>query len=155
MGQIIPITQLDSWREKQTKKIVATNGCFDILHIGHLRYLTQAKKLGDILVIGLNGDTSVHTLKGEGRPINNESDRAELLASLQIVDIVTIFSEPKATNFLNLAKPHIYVKGGDYTEDKLDKDEANAIKKNGGTIKILPLTKEKSTTNLIEKIQNI
>ena len=95
--------------------MVATNGCFDILHVGHVRYLAAARKLGDVLVVGLNGDNSVCQLKGEGRPVNREQDRAEVLAALESVDYVTIFPELRATNFLRAAQPAIYAKGGDYT----------------------------------------
>src|ERR1700748_1202644 len=90
------------------KRVVATNGCFDILHVGHVRYLTAARKLGDVLVVGLNGDNSVCQLKGEGRPINREQDRAEVLAALESVDYVTIFPEKRATNFLRAAQPSVY-----------------------------------------------
>src|SRR3982750_3417999 len=94
-------------------KIVATNGCFDLLHVGHVRYLQAARALGDLLVIGLNADRSVHGLKGPGRPIITESDRAEILAALESVDLVTVFPEKRAANFLAAARPAVYVKGGD------------------------------------------
>src|SRR6266513_4245608 len=97
------------------KKLVATNGCFDLLHVGHVRYLQAARGLGDALVIGLNGDHSVRELKGSGRPINNERDRAEVLAALECVDFVTIFPEVRATRLLEVVSPAIYTKGGDYT----------------------------------------
>src|SRR5438045_6736307 len=100
-------------------KIVATNGCFDLLHVGHVRYLQAARALGDLLVIGLNGDRSVHGLKGPGRPITIESDRAELLAALESVDLIAVFPEVRATKFLAAARPAVYVKGGDYTTPTL------------------------------------
>src|SRR6184192_192213 len=104
-------------------KLVATNGCFDLLHVGHVRYLQAARALGDALAIGLNGDQSVRELKGAGRPVNNESDRAEMLAALKCVDFVTIFPEMRATRFIEAARPAIYAKGGDYTSETLDAEE--------------------------------
>src|SRR5579884_3042660 len=101
------------------KRIVATNGCFDIIHVGHTRYLEEARKLGDILIVGINSDDSVRQLKGSSRPINNEADRAEVLASLRCVDFVTIFGEPTADKFLQTVRPAVYAKGGDYTTDNL------------------------------------
>src|SRR2546430_3299048 len=105
------------------KKIVATNGCFDLLHVGHVRYLQAARALGDLLVVGLNGDRSVHELKGAGRPITTQSDRAEILAALACVELVTIFPEIRATKFLAAVRPTGYVKGGVYTSESLDEEE--------------------------------
>src|SRR5439155_25829994 len=105
------------------KKIVASNGCFDLLHVGHVRYLNAARAFGDALIVGINGDSSVRELKGAGRPINRENDRAEIVAALECVDLVTIFLEVRATRFLELASPHIYVKGGDYNRDTLNAEE--------------------------------
>src|ERR1051325_12108682 len=105
------------------KKLVATNGCFDLLHVGHIRYLQAARALGDLLAVGLNGDTSVRELKGSGRPIMTENDRAEVLAALGCVDLVTIFPEMRATRFLAAARPAIYVKGGDYRSETLNDEE--------------------------------
>src|SRR5713226_5721837 len=99
------------------KTLVATNGCFDLLHVGHVRYLQAARALGDVLVVGLNGDESVRELKGAGRPLNNERERAEVLAALECVDIVTIFPEVRATRFIEAAQPAVYVKGGDYNSE--------------------------------------
>ncbi|MDQ3082730.1 MAG: adenylyltransferase/cytidyltransferase family protein, partial [Gemmatimonadota bacterium] len=106
---------------------MATNGCFDLLHAGHVRYLAQARDLGDALVVGVNGDASVRAIKGDTRPLNSEADRAEVLAALECVDFVTIFSEVRATNFLRRAAPAIYVKGGDYRPDTLDAEERDAL----------------------------
>ena len=108
-----------------------TNGCFDLLHVGHVRYLRDARKLGDALAVGLNGDESVRALKGKGRPLNNEQDRAEVLAALSSVDYVAIFPEMRATRFLEMARPALYVKGGDYTSDTLDAEERAALEKSG------------------------
>ena len=137
------------------KKLVVTNGCFDILHLGHVVYLETARSFGDALLVGLNGDNSVLELKGEGRPVNAEPDRAAVLAALESVNGVCIFPEKAATNFLARAKPDIYVKGGDYTLDTLNKDERRAVEQAGGKIKIIPFVPGKSTTALLEKISRL
>lgn len=155
MGKILQAGELVEWRRAQKGRVVATNGCFDVLHVGHLRYLTLAKSLGDVLIVGVNGDESVKALKGEGRPINPEGERAELLAGLSVVDYVVIFNEVRATNFLALVKPNIYVKGGDYKPEHLDKEETNTVIQNGGKIKILPLVEGKSTTKLIKMLTQL
>src|SRR3989440_3966289 len=102
------------------KKIVATNGCFDLLHVGHIRYLNAARALGDALIVGINGDQSVRELKGAGRPVNSERDRAEIVAALECVDLVAIFPDVRATRFLELAAPDVYAKGGDYDQDTMN-----------------------------------
>jgi D-glycero-beta-D-manno-heptose 1-phosphate adenylyltransferase len=137
------------------RKIVATNGCFDLVHPGHVRYLKAARALGDILVVGLNGNASVRDLKGEGRPLNDEKDRAEVLAALESVDLITIFPELRATRFLEAAAPDIYVKGGDYNSDALNADERAALEKVGAKIDIVPFEKGYSTTRIIGKLRNI
>lgn len=134
------------------KRVVATNGCFDILHVGHVRYLAAAQKLGDVLVVGLNGDNSVRQLKGEGRPVNREQDRAEVLAALESVDYVTIFPELRATNFLRAAQPAVYAKGGDYTADTLDSEERAVLEKVGTKIEIIPFEEGYSTSDLLTRI---
>ncbi|PYM02225.1 MAG: ADP-heptose synthase [Verrucomicrobia bacterium] len=134
------------------KRLVATNGCFDILHVGHVRYLAAARKLGDALVVGLNGDDSVRQLKGEGRPVNLEQDRAEVLAALESVDYVTTFPELRATNFLQAAQPSIYAKGGDYTADTLDPEERAVLAKFGTKIEIIPFEKGYSTSQLLTRL---
>jgi rfaE bifunctional protein nucleotidyltransferase chain/domain len=135
------------------KRLVATNGCFDLLHVGHVHYLQAARALGDALVVGLNGDRSVHALKGNGRPINNERDRAEVLAALECVDLVTIFPEMRATQFISVSNPAIYVKGGDYTSDTLNAEERAVLKKIGAEIRILPFEKGYSTSLLLERMR--
>jgi rfaE bifunctional protein nucleotidyltransferase chain/domain len=135
------------------KKLVATNGCFDLLHVGHVHYLQAARALGDVLAVGLNGDSSVRELKGAGRPINNERDRAEVLAALECVDLVTIFPEICATKFISASAPVIYVKGGDYTSDTLNTKENDVLRKIGAEIRILPFEKGYSTSLLIEQVQ--
>ena len=135
----------------QGKKVVFTNGCFDILHVGHLRYLNEAKKQGDILIVGVNSDSSVRQLKGEGRPINNEIDRAEMLSGLKAVDFTVIFEELTPIETLEKLKPSIHVKGGDYNKNKLP--ETATVEKNGGEVRILSFVEGESTTNIVKKIQ--
>lgn len=134
------------------KTVVFTNGCFDILHVGHVRYLTAARELGDCLIVGLNSDESVRTLKGPTRPINNENDRAEVLAALLAVDYVVIFGERTAENLIADIKPHIYVKGGDYSVDQLP--EAKIVVQYGGHIELIPEVPGRSSSNVIKKIKN-
>ena len=134
------------------RRVVATNGCFDILHVGHVRYLAAARKLGDVLVVGLNGDDSVRQLKGGGRPVNRERDRAEVLTALESVDYVTIFPEKRATNFLRAAQPAVYAKGGDYTADTLDPEERAVLDDFGTRVEIIPFEKGYSTSELLTKI---
>lgn len=133
------------------KRVVFTNGCFDILHAGHVRYLAAAKAQGDVLVLGLNSDESVRGLKGEGRPINSESDRAEVVGALKSVDYVVIFGEKTAEDLIALVKPDVYAKGGDYTLDTLP--EAKIVAENGGKTVFIDLVEGRSTTKTIEKIK--
>ena len=135
------------------KRLVATNGCFDLLHVGHVRYLQAARALGDFLAIGLNADSSVRELKGTRRPIMTQNDRAELLAALQCVDLVTIFPQLRATQFIAAVRPAIYVKGGDYRPESLDPTERAAL--GGAKIRILPFVPGFSTTGLIQKIRKV
>jgi rfaE bifunctional protein nucleotidyltransferase chain/domain len=135
------------------KRLVVTNGCFDLLHLGHVRYLRAARALGDVLAIGLNGDQSVRELKGADRPINNERDRAEVLAALEDVDFVSIFPEVRATRFLNTVAPEIYVKGGDYTSDTLNAEEHAVMEKIGTEIRFIPFEPGYSTSRIIERLK--
>lgn len=155
-SKIVPLSELAK-RVKELraggKKVVATNGCFDLLHVGHIRYLKAARALGDILLVGLNGDQSVCELKGPSRPINNEKDRAELVAALESVDLVTIFPELRATRFIELAMPDVYVKGGDYSSETLNAEEKAALKKIGSQIDIIPFEKGYSTSGLLKKLR--
>jgi rfaE bifunctional protein nucleotidyltransferase chain/domain len=154
MSKILPESAATSLRERYApERIVFTNGCFDILHIGHVRYLEAAKELGGRLVIGVNSDRSVQALKGTGRPINNAADRAEVLAALAAVDHVIIFNEPRVTALVKELRPHIYAKGGDYTIDSLNPEELTALREVGAQIKLLPLVPGKSTTALLRAIQ--
>ena len=134
------------------KRLVATNGCFDLLHAGHVRYLQAARALGDFLAIGLNGDDSVRELKESGRPVTTESDRAELLAALQCVDLVTIFPQLRATQFIAAVRPAVYVKGGDYRSETLDEEERAVLKQIGAEIHLIPFEAGYSTSRLIEQI---
>jgi rfaE bifunctional protein nucleotidyltransferase chain/domain len=129
---------------------VFTNGCFDLMHVGHLRYLQAARGLGDRLVVGLNSDASVKRLKGDTRPIMPEDERAEMMAGLACVDYVVVFDEPTADALLSALKPQIYAKGGDYTPDSLP--EAPTVRAYGGDIQIIPFVPGRSTTNLIARI---
>ncbi|MDR1831502.1 MAG: D-glycero-beta-D-manno-heptose 1-phosphate adenylyltransferase [Fusobacteriaceae bacterium] len=133
------------------KVTVFTNGVFDILHTGHLRYLTEARKQGDYLIVGLNSDESVKKIKGPARPVNGEADRAELLDGLKPVCDVVIFSEETPTALLDELKPAVHVKGGDYTKDALP--ETAVVEKNGGEVRILSFVPGKSTTATIAAIQ--
>jgi rfaE bifunctional protein nucleotidyltransferase chain/domain len=135
------------------KKLVATNGCFDLLHVGHVRYLQAARAKGDVLIVGLNADASVRDLKGAGRPLNSENDRAEVLAALECVDLVTIFPELRATRFIEAVRPNVYVKGGDYTSETLDAEERAALEKIGAKIDIVPFEKDYSTSRLLEQLR--
>lgn len=132
------------------KKIVFTNGCFDIIHVGHVRYLTTAKSFGDVLIVGLNTDESVRKLKGAMRPVNNQYDRAEVLLGLKAVDYVIFFGEQTAESLIAEIQPDIYVKGGDYTLETLP--EAKIVQSYGGRVELVNLVEGKSTTNIIEKI---
>lgn len=138
--------------EAQGKKLVFTNGCFDLLHAGHVRYLNDARALGDALVIGLNSDASVRALKGPERPLNNENDRSEVLCGLRAVDAVVVFDDQRATGLIEAIRPHVYAKGGDYTVESLNREERAALDAAGTEIRILPLVPGRSTTKTINKM---
>ena len=154
-GKIVPLERLAAWRaalRSAGKRLVVTNGCFDLLHVGHVTYLKNARDYGEALLVGLNGDDSVRQLKGPDRPINSEADRATVLAALQAVDAVCIFPEKTATHLLTVAEPYVYVKGGDYTVETLNQDERHAVEGSGGRIVIIPFVPGKSTTAVLQKI---
>ena len=156
--KMIPWDQLPAWRLKfraTGRKLVVTNGCFDLLHVGHITYLEQARQMGDALLVGVNGNNSVQQLKGEGRPLNDEQDRASVVAALASVDAICIFSDKTATRFLSAAQPDIYVKGGDYTPETLNQDERRIVEQAGGKIVIIPMVPGKSSTSLLEKIRRL
>ena len=141
----------EAWK-KAGEKVVFTNGCFDLIHAGHVRYLEQARALGDHLIVGMNDDGSVRALKGPGRPIQSDSERAVVLAALASVDLVVLFSEERTVNLLKLLRPDVLVKGGDYTAESLYPAEREAVQSYGGKIVILPL-QGPSTTAIIERIR--
>ncbi|HTL16338.1 MAG TPA: adenylyltransferase/cytidyltransferase family protein [Patescibacteria group bacterium] len=156
--KIIPLEKLAEWRKAlriSGKKLVVTNGCFDLLHLGHVTYLEAGRNLGDLLLVGLNGDKSVRQLKGEGRPLNCEADRAGVLAALESVDAVCIFNEPTASQFLSIAQPDIYLKGGDYTLETINQEERRLVEKAGGHVEIMPVVAGRSTTGLLKKIASL
>lgn len=138
---------------QQGKRIVFTNGCFDIIHAGHVEYLKQSKKLGDVLVIGLNSDDSVRRLKGESRPVNNQSDRAVVLSELKSVDYVCVFEEDTPLELIQTLKPHIITKGGDYTVSEVVGGEF--VIANGGEVVIIELVPGKSTTAAIKRLISV
>ena len=155
-GRVVDAGALSRVRDEMEtagRRLVFTNGCFEQLHAGHVRYLRQARALGDALAVGLNSDRSVRELKGEGRPINPQDDRAEVLAALGCVDYVVIFDEQRATGLLRAVRPHIYAKGGDYTPDSLDAEERAALEAAGAEIRILPLVPGRSTTSTLGRIR--
>ncbi len=156
--KIIAWDALPAWRaalRASGRKLVVTNGCFDLLHVGHITYLETARNLGDALLIGVNSDAAVSGLKGPNRPVNAEADRAAVLAALQSVDGACIFTDVRATRFLMAAAPDIYVKGGDYTLETLDQNERRAVESAGGRIVLVPFVPGKSTTGLLEKIARL
>lgn len=139
----------------QGRKLVLTNGCFDLLHVGHVRYLQAARALGDALAVAINGDDSVRELKGAGRPLNTEGDRAEVVAALDCVDHVVIFQEVRVTRLIEKMRPSIYVKGGDYTAASLNPEERAALEKIGAEIRIVPFERGHSTSGLIERMKTL
>ena len=153
MSKIKTIKELKNISEElrnRNKTIITTNGVFDILHIGHIRYLQEAKKLGDVLIVAINSDSSTKKIKGPKRPLNNEKDRTEALAALECVDFVTIFNEESPIKILEQIKPNIHVKGGDYDRSQII--EKDAVEKNNGKIVLIPEVKGYSTTALIHRI---
>ncbi len=156
--KLIAWKDLPAWRAElrgQGKKLVATNGCFDLLHAGHVTYLEAARNLGDILLVGLNPDAAVRGLKGADRPVNAEADRATVLAALQSVDGVCLFAEPTAARFLTVVQPEIYVKGGDYTLDTINQEERRVVEQADGRVVIIPVVPGKSTTAILRKISQL
>lgn len=135
------------------RRLVFTNGVFDLLHVGHVRYLQEGRALGDALLVAINGDESVRSLKGPGRPVNRAEDRAEVVAALECVDHVVIFREVRATQLLEIVRPAIYVKGGDYTAATLHAEERSALERMGSEIRILPFETGHSTSGLLDKIK--
>ncbi|DAA97164.1 TPA: D-glycero-beta-D-manno-heptose 1-phosphate adenylyltransferase [Candidatus Gastranaerophilales bacterium HUM_9] len=155
MGQLLGrknITEFVKKLHDAGKTVVATNGCFDILHVGHVRYLQKTKTFADYSIVLLNSDKSVKSIKGDSRPINNENDRAEVLMALSCVDFVVMFDEDSPAELLDEIKPDVYTKGADYTMDTLP--ERDIMIKNGTRVEFIDFVQGKSTTNIIEKINN-
>jgi len=156
--KIIAWEKLPEWRaalRASGKRLVVTNGCFDLLHLGHVTYLETARNQGDALLVGVNGDAAVRQLKGPDRPVTPEDDRAAVLAALESVDGVCIFAESTATRFLAAAQPDIYVKGGDYTLATLNQDERRTVEGTGGKIVMIPFVPGKSTTAMLKRIMRL
>jgi D-beta-D-heptose 7-phosphate kinase/D-beta-D-heptose 1-phosphate adenosyltransferase len=137
--------------KRDGKKIVFTNGCFDLLHVGHVRLLSAAKELGDILIVALNNDSSVRQIKGSDRPILPETERAELIAALEMVDYVTLFEEPDPLNVIRELRPDVLAKGGDWAEDQIVGREF--VESYGGKVAVIPYLKDHSTTEIIERMR--
>lgn len=153
MGQLLElntILEIIEQSRKLGKKISLTNGCFDIMHAGHTDYLAEAKKVADILIVGINSDASVQRLKGPERPINNEIDRAKVLSALACVDYVFVFHDNTADQFIRKIKPDFYVKGDHYTVKNLP--EAEVVYEVGAELRFVPITQGKSTSDIIDKI---
>jgi rfaE bifunctional protein nucleotidyltransferase chain/domain len=155
--KIFTAQTLATWRDNHRnngKKLAATNGCFDILHAGHVSYLQAARNEADALIVGINSDRSIRELKGPNRPIHTETDRASIIAALASVDGVIIFDELRATEFLKLAQPDVYIKGGDYALEELPEEERQAVAQMGGVIKVLELIPGKSSSDIAQRILN-
>lgn len=160
MGKVCSLRQLGNIREtlRQERRIVVlTNGCFDLLHLGHVRYLQQARALGDCLIVGVNSDASVRRLKGPSRPLQPETDRAEILAALVCVDYVVLFGDDTAERLVDTLRPDIYVKGGDYAAASQEEllnilPEARVVRSYGGRVQVLPYVPGKSTSALVQRI---
>lgn len=154
-SKVVSLKQLVSLlaeRRSRGQRIVFTNGCFDLLHVGHTRYLQEARALGDLLVVGVNADASVRALnKGADRPIVPETQRAEVLAALACVDFVTLFEEPDPQRVIELVQPDVLVKGGDWAQDQIVGRQF--VEARGGTVRTIPLVPGMSTTNLVRRIQ--
>lgn len=156
--KIIPWERLPAWRASLRaagRRLVVTNGCFDLLHRGHVTYLEAARAVGDALLVGVNADASVRELKGPDRPVNSEEDRAFVLAALACVDAVCIFRERTALRFLEAVQPDFYAKGGDYTIDTINQDERRLVERLGGKVVVLPGVPGRSTTALLERISRL
>lgn len=154
MGKILSTSEVSDYLNIwlfQNRKLVLTNGCFDILHVGHLKTFREAKKHGDILIVGINSDQSVRSLKGPSRPIISEKARAELIAALEPVDYVIIFDQYTATELIGLIQPHVYVKGGDYQLENLP--EKDIIRKLNTEVIFIPLVPDISTSEIINRIK--
>lgn len=152
-GKIVPLEELGALREQlasQHKKVVFTNGCFDLMHVGHLRYLREARRQGDLLIVGVNSDESTRRIKGPGRPLMAQEDRAEILAALECVDYVVIFRELTAERLVRELRPDVYAKGGNYRVEELP--EAKVVAEYGGQVYLTSFTPGRSTTDLLSAV---
>jgi D-beta-D-heptose 7-phosphate kinase/D-beta-D-heptose 1-phosphate adenosyltransferase len=154
-GKILPFEKLKEWRNSLIgEKIVVTNGCFDIVHLGHIHYLRKAKDMGTLLLVGLNSDKSVKLLKGKNRPINNEVDRCLFLLAFDFVDFTCVFPDKTATDFLDLSRPEVYIKGGDYSESNIINSEKEVLIRHKSKIVFTDYVENKSTSNIISVINS-
>ncbi len=156
MSKNLAAESLEAWAEKIRQKrikLVLTNGCFDLLHVGHVRYLGSARSLGDALLVAINSDASVRALKGAQRPVNSQDDRAEVIAALQCVDHVIIFDSLRVTQIIRTVQPAVYAKGGDYALETLDPEEVAALREVGTEICLLPQVPDRSTSKLIGRLK--
>ncbi len=157
--KVLPQKELAPRREQlraEGRTVVLTNGCFDLLHVGHTRYLAQAKALGNVLVVGLNSDESVRKIKGPGRPVTPETERAEILAALEAVDFVTIFREDTAATLVDVLHPDVYAKGGDYSADPkspLFPPEGHLVRRQGGVVRIIDYVPGHSTADILSRLR--
>lgn len=153
-GKVLSREEVGAWRERvraEGRRLVFTNGCFDLLHVGHVRYLEAARELGDVLMVAVNSDRSVRELKGEGRPVMVEAERAEVLAALAAVDCVVVFDELSPRSLIAEILPDVLVKGGDYRLDEIHGREE--VERAGGRVLALPFVEGASTTDIIERIR--
>lgn len=148
LGELVMLRA--QWKA-EGKRLVLTNGTFDLLHIGHVRYLQAARELGDVLVVGINSDSSVRGYKGPGRPVVPQDERAEIVAALRSVDYATIFDEPTATHLVEALQPEVYAKGGDYAPGSKPLPEAAAVERYGGQVRIIPFVEGRSASELIRR----
>lgn len=158
MGEIIAVKNLKTFADEvaqQGERLVLTNGCFDLLHVGHVRYLQSAKNLGDVLLVAVNSDASVRALKGPDRPIKNQEERAEIVSALGCVNYVVIFDSLRVAQVIRDVRPAFYAKGGDYTREALDLEEITALKEVKAEIRILPHVPGCSTTDLVHHLSDI
>jgi rfaE bifunctional protein nucleotidyltransferase chain/domain len=154
MSAIVSVEELAREAERlrqEGRRLVLTNGCFDLLHAGHVDYLERARELGDALAVAINADESVRELKGPTRPVNPAEDRARVLAALRAVDYVVVFDTKRVTPVINAVRPALYAKGGDYTVETLDAEERAALQEAGTDIRILPLVPGRSTTAILKR----
>ena len=154
-SKIIPFHCFDIFRQcLNGSRVVVTNGCFDVLHIGHVLYLQKAKAFGDVLIVGINDDSGVRSLKGDGRPVNEQDHRAYMLSALSCVDFITVFPSVSANRFISLSEPDIYVKGGDYDINSIDASDRRALQRIGSKCEFIDFEIDISTTKILKSVNN-